>query len=97
MADVHVEPQQLAYTADDFKSCSAAVGALCSNVSTVPPAPAFGLLPQSINQVGSYGKQATQPREAAQVGFERECHRLHWAGRKKRGPYRSDDPGVNVC
>jgi len=47
MADVHVETQQLAYTADDFKSCSAAVAAICGNVSTTPPAQAFGLLPQS--------------------------------------------------
>ncbi|HZM74258.1 MAG TPA: hypothetical protein VFC19_00940 [Candidatus Limnocylindrales bacterium] len=47
MADVHVEPQQLAYTADDFKSCSAAVSAICGNVTTAPQAQAFGQLPQS--------------------------------------------------
>lgn len=47
MADVHVEPQQLAYTAEDFRSCSAAVSALCADVSSAPPAQAFGLLPQS--------------------------------------------------
>lgn len=47
MADVHVEPQQLAYTAEDFRSCSASVSALCANVSSSPPAQVFGLLPQS--------------------------------------------------
>jgi hypothetical protein len=47
VADVRVEPQKLAYTADDFRSCSVAVSALCDTVSTVPTAQAFGQLPQS--------------------------------------------------
>ena len=47
MLDFEVVTQQLAYTADDFKSCSAAVSAMCANVSTAPPPAAFGQLPQS--------------------------------------------------